>query len=173
MERSIGELYHIYISPEKGQPMRPVKSALALARRGLAGDRYAEGKGAYSGSKTMPDSDRQVSLISLQAIFKANEILSEKEIPVFQPEETRRNLVLGIDPEALNKLVNKKFLLGEVEMEGVDLCDPCTRPALVLGRAAKDGHGFEEAFQRRGGLRARIITSGILIVGDELKFSNP
>ena len=168
MERELGRLVEIFISPSKGEPMQSEKSLMAIAGFGLAGDRYAEGKGAYSGSKTMPDDDRQVSLISLQAIYQANRILVEVG-KTFSPKETRRNLLLDITSEDLNNLVGKRFLLGEVEMEGASLCDPCTRPGLVLGRETKDAKAFEEAFAGRGGLRARIITGGVLTVLDELR----
>jgi len=167
MERELGRLVEIFISPSKGEPMQSEKSLMAIAGFGLAGDRYAEGKGAYSGSKTMPDDDRQVSLISLQAIYQANRILVEVG-KTFSPKETRRNLLLDITSEDLNNLVGKRFLLGEVEMEGVGLCDPCNRPAHLLDRD-EDGKAFEEAFAGRGGLRARIITGGVLTVLDELR----
>ena len=169
MEREIGRLIEIFISPSKGEPMQSVRSLLALAGLGLAGDRYARGLGAYSGSKTMPDNDRQVSLISLQAIHEANRDLLWKGIQFFNPNETRRNLLIDIIPEDLNNLVGKRFLLGSIEMEGASLCDPCTRPGLVLGRETKDAKAFEEAFTGRGGLRARITTGGILTVSDELR----
>lgn len=168
-ERLIGNILEIYISPSKGEPMVGVKSSLVIPGIGLEGDRYARGLGAYSGSKTMPDEDRQVSLISLQAIYEANKVLLWKGIQFFSPNETRRNLLIDIPSEDLNNLVGKRFLLGSIEMEGASLCDPCTRPGLVLGRELKDAKAFEEAFAEKGGLRARIITGGILSVGDELR----
>lgn len=166
---NLGELVGIWISPNKGEPMQAVESIQALVGRGLEGDRYEARKGAFSGTPRVPDEDRQVSLISLQGISQANEILADQGIEPFSPEQTRRNLVLDIDPDQLNALVGKTFFVGEVEMRGTELCAPCTRPALVLKRGSKDGRAFEQVFAQKGGLRAMILNKdGRLQTGDPI-----
>ena len=150
-----GRVILIFVSPDKGLPMQSVDWVEAAASTGLKGDRYAEGKGAYSNSKRK--TIRQVSLIEMEAIGRAN---AEKGT-AFTPRDTRRNILTsGID---LNALVGCKFKIGDVEMLGVELCEPCDRPSNLTGKK-----GFNEAFQERGGLRAEILTSGIIYSNSEI-----
>ena len=150
-----GTVLALYIAQEKGRAMEERPNVSALAGIGLEGDRYALGGGAWSDSKrkTM----RHVSLIAQEAIDEANAALERP----FERAETRRNIVTqGID---LNALVGKEFLVGSVRMRGVELCDPCGRPSKLSGK-----DGFEAAFQLRGGLRAEILSSGPIAVGDAI-----
>lgn len=165
-------ILEIYTSPHMGIPMEVQTSVHAIAGRGLQGDRYASRTGAYSAERIgkpgrIPDEDRQVSLISAQGITEANAALVTQGIAPFSHEETRRNLITDLSVDALNELVGKRFMVGNVVMEGTELCTPCTRPAIVLKRK-EDGKPFEEAFENRGGLRARIITEGDIIPSDTI-----
>ncbi|MCH7641592.1 sulfurase [Patescibacteria group bacterium] len=148
-----GRVTLIFVSPDKGFPMQSVDEVEAIAGIGLAEDRYAEGKGAYSNSKRK--TIRQVSLIELEAIGKAN----AEYWTAFSPQDTRRNILTsGID---LNSLVGKDFRVGEVKMRGVELCEPCDRPSKLSKKK-----GFNEAFQGRGGLRAEVLSSGTIYLSD-------
>ena len=60
-----------------------------------------------------------------------------------------------------------RFKVGDVLMEGVELCEPCRRPPALVGRAS-DGEAFELAFKNRGGLRARIIIGGNIYRGTQI-----
>jgi MOSC domain-containing protein YiiM len=149
----VGKILSIYICSDKGQDMCEVQQVQAVMQVGLMGDRYALGKGAWSHSKTVKI--RHVSLIATEAIIEANKLLS---VP-FLPQETRRNLLTeGIE---LNGLVGKRFQVGGVAMRGVELCDPCKRPSALC-----DKPDFEAAFQLRGGLRAEILSDGMISVGN-------
>jgi MOSC domain-containing protein YiiM len=75
-----------------------------------------------------------------------------------EPRETRRNVVTrGVD---VNALVGKRFRIGDVECEGVELCEPCrhleslTKPGIIKGLV------------HRGGLNADILEGGEISVGD-------
>jgi MOSC domain-containing protein YiiM len=120
---------------------------------GLAGDRYALGKGAWSKGKRVVV--RHVSLIAVEAIQEANDIGPS----IFTVEDTRRNILTeGVD---LNALVGKSFKVGRVTLNGVELCDPCNRPSVISKRT-----GFEDQFAGRGGLRAEVRSTGIISLGD-------
>jgi MOSC domain-containing protein YiiM len=148
----VGKILSIYTCPDKGQDMCEVQQVQAVTQVGLMGDRYALGRGAWSNSKKV--TIRQVSLIATEAITEANKLL----LVPFLPQETRRNLLTeGIE---LNGLVGKCFQVGGVAMRGVELCDPCTRPSMLSKKP-----DFESAFQQRGGLRAEILSDGIISVG--------
>lgn len=150
-----GTVTHIFISTNAGDPMREVQKIKAIKKLGLEGDRYAGERGAWSKSKRRVI--RQVSLIEQGAIDKANFGL---KVP-FLPQETRRNIVVSDFP--LNGLIGKEFTIGGVRMRGVELCDPCQRPSNLAGKK-----GFEESFCGQGGLRAEILTTGQISVGDDI-----
>ena len=55
---------------------------------------------------------------------------------------------------ALNHLVGREFLIGEVRLRGIRLCEPCTH----LAQLTSDK--LLPALIHRGGLRAQILTEG-------------
>ena len=64
----------------------------------------------------------------------------------------------------LNNLIGKKILIGNVKVEGIDLCRPCRH----LAESLKQDNILKE-FLRRGGLRCQILSSSKINVGDEIK----
>ncbi|MBI2641017.1 MOSC domain-containing protein [Candidatus Roizmanbacteria bacterium] len=162
----------IYTSPGMGEPMEYHDSILAIAGEGLEGDRYKR-RGAWSEERTgvpgrRPDDDRQVTFISSVGIEEANKELEALGKEPFEPQFTRRNIVVSMSPEHLSALNGKGFMVGDVLMEGTYLCTPCTRPAMVSGRGLEVGKAFERAFQGRGGLGARIKDTRMIHVGDKI-----
>ena len=152
----------IYLANSAGAKMQSANSAKLNAGIGIEGDRYAMGAGAYSA--TEPAKVRHISLISLSGIETANEWLKAGDEPTFDAAETRRNIALeGITAAELNSLVGKRFQLGGIQMLGTELCTPCERPAQLLSRPS-----FMDAFEGRGGIRAEVLSSGILTIGDQL-----
>lgn len=150
----------LYISPTAGAPMLSRKRVRAVANVGIEGDRYAKGIGAWSKAKR--ETIRDITLISREAIVEANDILIEWGMSPFEWNETRRNIV--VEGVSLNDLVGKRFQIGCVIFEGIELADPCKRPQALTGKP-----GFEKAFHNRGGLRARIVRGGRLEVGQLVK----
>ena len=63
-------------------------------------------------------------------------------------------------------LLLKKFLIGNVEVEGIDLCRPCR----FLQEKLSTNNIIKE-FLRKGGLRCRILSSGIIKVGYKIKIN--
>jgi MOSC domain-containing protein YiiM len=149
----------IYIAPSAGAAMQPLSKAKMMTT-GIEGDRYANGKGAYS--NTTPSKIRHLSLITSSGIAIANEWLSAGGEPTFDASQTRRNIVIGnMSADELNSLVGKTFALGTLILHGVELCTPCQRPAQLLNKPS-----FMDAFEGRGGLRAKIVRAGDISVGD-------
>ncbi|QWE28692.1 MOSC domain-containing protein [Polynucleobacter sp. AM-7D1] len=158
------QIYSIQIASRAGESMMQLAQANIIAGKGIDGDRYALGVGAFS--KTKPKI-RHISLIALSGIEHANQQLLAKQQTVFSESDTRRNLVIsGISVNELNDLVGKIFYLGGLMFRGTELCAPCQRPADLLKRP-----DFMNAFENRGGLRAEALESGCLIPGDLLDFS--
>lgn len=162
IERHRPTIQCVFIANKAGIPMGSVDHIMASAGVGLENDRYALGIGAFSTSTV--GKVRDITFISQAAIDEANDILTHINEPTYNASQTRRNVVLAnISTQELNQLVGKQFQIGEAVFEGVELCDPCKRPAKLLGR-----HCFMQAFENRGGIRARIIQSGLLTIGATL-----
>ncbi len=156
MERA--KLLKIFLCPKAGENMQELSIAWVKAGAGLRGDRYAEDRGSWSKSKR--EVIRHISLISVEAIYAANQEFGTD----FLPHETRRNLLTeGID---LNTLVDQYFFVGWIFMKGIELCDPCDRPSVLSHKPL-----FKEAFANRGGLRAQVLNTGMLQIGDIVKLS--
>lgn len=167
-------LVAIYTSPMTGEPMIPHTEIEAIAGEGLAGDRYNSGndmrdyRGYYRGHR-IPETDRQVTLIATGGIDDGNRYLAERGVDPMGQEKVRRNLVVKMDAGTLNGWVGKRFKVGDVLMEGVELCTPCVRPPMYLGREQQARSAFVKGFLPNGGLRARIIEGGTLRVGNSVR----
>ena len=138
-------------------------SARLIVGAGIEGDRYALGIGAFSGS--IPAKIRDVSLIALTGIEDANQELEASGLQTYLASEVRRNIVIeDMSSDALNQLVGKEFSLGPLRLRATELCVPCERPAKLSEKS-----NFLAAFKNRGGIRAQILDSGEVRVGDQLK----
>ena len=74
----------------------------------------------------------------------------------------RRNVITkGIQ---LNDLIGKKLKVGNVELEGIELCRPCRHLTEML-----DQKNILKEFMRKGGLRCQILSSSKITVGDKIK----
>jgi MOSC domain-containing protein YiiM len=155
----VGKVVSLFISSGAGLPMESSIQARALAGRGFAGDRYAANQGTFSNSQTM----RHVSLIAREAFEQANRDLVELGLAPFGLHETRRNIITdGIDVYAM---LGRDFRIGEVRMRGTEATKPCHRPSALVQKT-----GFAEAFAMRGGVRAEVLTDGVISVGDFIAF---
>jgi MOSC domain-containing protein YiiM len=149
---SSGRVEYIHTAPAEGAPLVSHDRIRATAGVGLEGDRYAAPEGH---SKKLSD-DRQITLIEAEAV----EGVAAQGIHL-EPGETRRNVTTrGI---SLNDLVGRRFRVGEVELEGVKLCEPCQHISDLTGKP------LIKAMVHRAGLRALILTSGEIHVGDEVE----
>ena len=146
------EVYKLGISTEHNQSINEVNSINVLANQGIVGDRHF---------KEFNNPYNQLSLIESENIDYYN-IKYGLNIPYI---DFRRNVVTkGIQ---LNDLVGKKILVGNVELEGIDLCRPCRHLTEVLGR-----DNIIKEFLRRGGLRCQALSSSRIKIGDQIKVLN-
>ncbi|MCU1430034.1 MAG: hypothetical protein JWL83_4034 [Actinomycetia bacterium] len=146
-----GKLVGIYTTSEAGTPMQPRDEVEAITGVGLAGDRYGVGAGKFSERE---GTGRQVTLIEREAVAAVN---AEGDVTVGE-QETRRNLVTEGVP--LNHLVDRTFRIGDVVMRGKRLAEPCAYLASLTTP------GVSRALVHRAGLRAEVLTGGVLHVGD-------
>lgn len=147
-----GRLEWIGLRPATRAPVRAVSEATAAAGRGLIGDRYADN----------PGSKRQVTLIQAEHLAVIAALTGRAAVP---PEWLRRNLVVsGINLLALR---DRPIRIGAVLLEGTGLCHPCSRMEALLGP------GGYNAMRGHGGITARVVTDGVLRVGDTVVYPTP
>ena len=129
--------------PPGGHPVIEAEQIECLAGRGIRGDRYFEFKEDYKG---------QITFFSLD-VFDA--MRRELNLPQAQPAATRRNVfVSGVD---LNALIGTEFEVQGVRFSGVEECRPCHWMNVAFGDDRAEGW-----LKSRGGLRARVLTDGVL-----------
>jgi len=147
-------IHHLFISPghnffgHHGQPAGThpnleVDQIECVAGRGLRGDRFFDFKPDYKG---------QITFFSVE-VFEA--LRRELDLPAAQPSDTRRNVF--VSGANLATLVGEEFEIQGVRFAGVEECRPCSwmNDALHHPQA-------EQWLKGRGGLRARIVTGGVL-----------
>lgn len=152
-----GKLESIFIGPTPGQPMVERDQVRAVPGSGLEGDRYFNPEGNSSRAK---DAGWEVTLIESEAL----EAIQRDFGITLQRGGSRRNLVTRAVP--LNHLVGRKFRVGEVILRGVRLCEPCSHLADLTDKKVLP------ALIHRGGLRAQILTGGMIRVGDTITPEN-
>ena len=145
----MSEVFKIGITDKNNQQIKEVNSINVLADKGILGDRHFQ---------EFNDPFNQLSLIESENIDYYN-IKYGLSIPY---KDFRRNIITkGIK---LNDLVGKKFQIGEVKVEGIDLCRPCRHLCEVLHQ-----DNIIKEFLRRGGLRCKILSSSSIKVGNKIK----
>jgi len=149
-----GSVISIHVAPAAGEPTAAVNAVRAMPGKGLEGDRYFNAVGTYS-SRTGPG--REVTLIEIEAL----EALKRDDSIELDLGASRRNIVTRGVP--LNHLVGREFRVGEVRLRGIKLCEPCSH---LEGLTQP---GVLPALVHRGGLRAQILTEGIIRVGDVIE----
>jgi hypothetical protein len=142
----VGAVTGILVAPAAEAPLMQVDAAVAVPGRGLVGDRYAEGRGTFSG----PGRGYELTLVE-------GEVLDEIQLSW---QDARRNIVTtGI---SLNALVGKRFHVGPVECVGRRLAEPCAH----LEKLSRPG--LLRPLVHRGGLRADILSEGTIAIGDKI-----
>lgn len=151
-----GRIEGIWVSPASGEAMRGLREVRAFAGQGLEGDRFRR-EDAWGVASPDAGDGRQVTLVARESL---DEIEAETGLAV-PAGKSRRNLITsGV---RLTDLVGQRFRVGEVEMEGAEVCQPCAKMGEVLN---ENKALVVKALVNRSGLRARIITSGTIRVGD-------
>jgi MOSC domain-containing protein YiiM len=146
-------VHHLFTSPGHNfvghhggrpgeHPIFEVAEVECVAGRGIRGDRYFDHKENYKG---------QITFFSLKTF---ENLKRELGLPEAEPAAARRNaFVSGTDP---GQLVGAEFEIQGVRFVGVEECRPCDWMNSALGP------GAHEWLAGRGGLRARILSDGML-----------
>jgi MOSC domain-containing protein YiiM len=142
----------IFIAPEAGRPMQRLGEAVAREGFGLDGDRYALRKGYWSGSD-----ECQVTFIEAEEL---ESVSGETGVRVMNGEH-RRNIVTRT--LFIFELRGCRFQIGGAVFEyerprpTCDYIETVTEPGMTGALAGE-----------RGGICARVLTSGKVKVGDRI-----
>ena len=147
------EVLHLFVStghnyfghhghPPGENPATEVTAVECVAGRGLRGDRFFDFKENYKGQ------------ITFFAIEVYEDLCTRFGLTHVSPGSSRRNVITrGVE---LNSLIGKTFEIQGVRFEGVGECAPCYWMDHAYAPGANDH------LKSHGGLRARILTDGIL-----------
>ena len=147
------EICHLYISPGHNffghhgrapddYPAIEVPEIECVAGHGIRGDRFFEYREDYKG---------QITFFALEVF---DELCGVLELQDCSPLIVRRNVITrGVD---LNTLIGEDFEVQGVRFRGTGECRPCYWMDHAIAP------GAEEFLKGRGGLRARILSDGVL-----------
>jgi len=142
----------VCLSATEGGVAREVSEAMATAGAGLEGDRYC----TFGAS-----AETQLTLIQIEAVNEFNEAFAT-DLPA---TAFRRNVITeGVD---LNALEGRVFTVGDVQLRGVELCEPCAYLQNLL-----DIPGLVKQLTHKGGLRCEILGGGVIRPGDPVTAGN-
>ena len=146
----------IYTSPESMQPTQSHERIEAIRNEGLWGDRYATGKGFYSG---VVEWDAHVTLIEHEPFDQ----LEASQCVQISPELLRRNFVTrGV---ALASLIGRDFQVGESAVfHGRKVWPPCSHIVNFSGRVE-----IFKYLAKQTGIGADVLVGGPIRVGDPIE----
>jgi len=145
----MGKIEAINISNVSEKNTFYVNQAYLEKGKGIVNDRY------YGNFK---EKKEQVTLISLEEINKFNRQINRN----IEPKDFRRNIIVsGVD---LNQLINKQININNITLKIHEICQPCKylQDQLKIQSLVK-------ILVNKSGVRAEIITSGMLSVGDKIQ----
>ena len=142
----MAEVFKLGITKNNNKKIDEVNSIDLIANKGIVGDRYF---------KDFSDPMSQLTLIESENIDDYNRRYNLN----IDYLDFRRNIITK--DIKLNNYIDKKILIGKVEVEVIDLCRPCRFLQEKLNK-----NNIIKEFLRKGGLRCRILSSGTIKVGD-------
>lgn len=150
------QIEHLYLSPGHNyfghhgkpadeHPIVSVSEIECVAGRGIRGDRFFDYKPDYKG---------QITFFAAEIYDELCAALLPSSALRPPPSAFRRNVITrGVD---LNSLIGQEFTLQGIRFLGTAECSPCHWMNQAFAQ------GTETALKGRGGLRAKILTDGIL-----------
>ena len=145
----MSKVFKLGITDKNNRKIQEVESIEVITNKGIVGDRHF---------KDYNDPYCQLSLIESENIDQYNTKYGLNISYV----DFRRNIITK--EIQLNNLIGKKFFIGKVKVEGIDLCRPCRHLTEMLNQ-----ENILKEFLRKGGLRCRILTSSKINIGDKIK----
>ena len=144
----MSKIIKIGITENNNKKINEVNSIDLVAGKGVIGDRHF---------KDYNNPYNHLSIIESENIDEYNKKYN-LNIPYL---DFRRNIVTkGI---RLNNLINKKIIIGEVQLDVIDLCRPCRHLSEKLNK-----NNIIKEFLRKGGIRCEILNDGKISITDQM-----
>ena len=145
----MGKIELINITNTSNNKTCYINQAFLEKGKGIVNDRY------YNHYKNKKE---QVTFINLEEIDAFNINIGKN----LEYKDFRRNIIIsGIN---LSKYINKKIIIKNVVLKIHELCQPCNYLQKKLGIP-----DLVKMLINKSGVRAEIISSGLISVGDEVK----
>lgn len=138
----------IHLAKASRLPMRAVDSVPVEAGKGLVGDRYHGTRHRH---------------VTVQATGELEEAARRHGAPI-DPGGTRRNVT--IRAASVPRKPGHRWRIGSIELEVVRDAAPCKLLEDLLGRDAR------LALSRRAGVVCRVLSDGVLQIGDPVAFGD-
>jgi MOSC domain-containing protein YiiM len=142
----------LFIGPRDEGPIERRAEVVAVAGRGLQGDRYF-----HSGPESDHDPTREVTLFEAEGVDQRR-AASGVDIT---PEDMRRNIMT--EGVRLRELIGKTFWIGDVRLQGLKDNPPCRHLQALAGKP------LLQPMIEKGGIRARLLNSGKIATGDPIR----
>ena len=126
-----------------------INQAFLEKGKGIVNDRYYE---------NFKDKKEQVTLINLEYINNFNNQIKQN----IDAKDFRRNII--VSSINLNELIKKKIKINDVTLKIHEICQPCKYLQDKLNIP-----GLVKKLVNKSGVRAEILTTGSLSVGDTIK----
>jgi len=140
--------------PPEDFPLIEVAQIECVAGSGIRGDRFYDYRDDYKG---------QITFFALEVFERLATHFGLKDKSA---GDLRRNVI--VSGANLNDLIGEEFSIQGVRMRGTTHCKPC----YWMNHAIAPG--AEEFLQGDGGLRAQILTDGVITTGDaQLALAEP
>jgi len=137
----------IFTAPKSGMAQVEQASIRVIAGSGIEGDRYFGRQDEPGQNLTL------IEIEEVEAFLREQQRGSDVSI-------THRNLLTrGVK---LNDLVGVEFSIGDVRLRGVELCEPCLGMGKALASPNITAAQVVKRFVHRGGLRADVLSSGVI-----------
>ena len=150
-------LHAIIIGEKAKETLHYVDTVRAIQGKGLEGDRYFYKQGTFNKPQLSQDV-REISILPYESLEACNTRLNSS----LDFLDLRRNLIIKDFDVSLLK--NKVFTIGTAQFRIVRTCPPCRYLSRLLEVDMMTGLKYI------GGYRAVIVKSGLLQVGDTLRY---
>lgn len=167
----MSEIISIFTAAASREPMLTHNAVQVKQGRGIVGDRYYRDRVPRSST---PLPSQTVALTNTQKVINHITFIEEEALARFNQELSlevqavalRRNLLTrGV---RLNALVGKTFSVGNILMRGIELSEPCSIIGRLLETQSVNAAAIIKTLHLRGGLRAELLSSGIIRTGDQI-----
>lgn len=150
----MGTVTALYTAAAKRGPVARHDAVQVRLGCGIVGDRHYRANNQPA---------RQITLIERERVHA---FAVEQDMQL-DPAMLRRNVLTSAAD--LNALVGREFQVGGIRLRGIELCEPCMVVGRLLQRPGLPPARVIRALLGQGGLRAEILDTGVIRVGDPVR----